>query len=291
MAAPPLAGNAESAWLAGVTAYLQAEPLDPAPATVGFVEPDGPGALPAVVLSLEASAAAGNGLGERSALVTGALPWQVVFDLASPPLAGDPPLVLDPTRTVLVLPHGGLVRRDARTGALGAADLTVKVAGAAVPLAAAPPGAGAVAVDPAVGRLVFGTPLPAAGTVEASYFLGQWEQRVARISGLLRADLCAAGADEAGKLSAAVLDALLAPRARTAIPGLIAIGVRSLGSIGTLEPAVALRRRTVRLSFVFESEINRPDSSGGVIARIPITTTLGPPAAGRPETTVVTAPS
>ncbi len=285
---------AETEFLSAVETYLAAAELTPPPAAVGVAEPDSVAGLPAVVLSLEASERAGNGLGERSALITGSvLPWEVSIDLANPVLPEDPSFsLLNPGRTVLALPHGGLVRRDGGAGPLAAGDLSVSVDGVPRPVVAGLPAGAEVGADPTVGQLTFGSALPATGTVDVAYFLAQWEQRVARISGVLRVDVCAANATDARSLGDAVVNALLLPRARTEIRRLLAIGVTGLTSIGAPEPAVPLRRRTARLSFLFEHVVDRPESSGGVIGRIPITTKLDVATVGRGtgaiRTTVVT---
>ncbi|HXO21716.1 MAG TPA: hypothetical protein VOA87_17525 [Thermoanaerobaculia bacterium] len=272
---------AENEFLAAVGAYLQAAGLAPAPKTVGIAEPADAGELPAVVLSLESTAGAGNGLGARSALVTGALPWQASIDLANPVLADDPTVtLLDSGRKVLTLPHGGLVKKDGSAGPFTADDLTVQVAGAARTVADPPPTGKQVSADPVLGQLTFATKLPATGSVDVTYFLGQWEQRLERIAGTLRVDVCAASAADAAALSAAAVGALLAPGARGAVRRLLAIGATALSSVGAPEPPLSLRRRTARFAFAFENEINQPESSGGVIHRITITPELAIATAG-----------
>jgi hypothetical protein len=51
---------------------------------------------------------------------------------------------------------------------------------------------------------------------------------------------------------------------------LVSVAPSSLGSIGVPEAAPKLRRRSARMTFTFEREVNRPDSSGGIIERIPV---------------------
>jgi hypothetical protein len=284
---------AETALIAAVQAFLAGALQNPAPKTIGVVEPQSGSDLPAIVLLLDSTARSGNGLGSRSAVVTGALSTTAAIDLANPVLPGDPSFrLLDDPRTNLVLPHGGLVRSDGTAGPLAAADLSVDVAGTAATVVAGAPAAGQVNADPAIGKLTFGMPLPADGTVTASYFLGQWEQRVVRIKGVLRADACAADGDTTVALADALVAALTAAVANNSVPGLRFIDLNSLGSVGPFEQGTGVRRRTARFSFDFESEDNRPDS-GGVIARIPINTTLAgtdPRGAGISDSpTVVTA--
>lgn len=271
---------ADDSFLAAVAAYLGTAGLTPAPAGVGVAEPVAGGDLPAIVLSLDAAEPTGTGIGARSAVVVGALPWQASVDLANPVLAEDPAFrLLDEARTGLVLPHGGLVRADGSEGPLAGADLQVSLgaqAFAVVPAAPGPgPAPGQVSADPAVGRLTFGAPLPNAGTLQVRYVLGQWEQRLARTAGVLRVDVCAPEAADVGALARQVTDALLRPEARASVRRLLAIGLVSLSSIAPPEQPVALRRRTARFRFTYEHEINTPESSGGVIRAIPVTAAVG----------------
>jgi hypothetical protein len=271
---------AETFFLSSLATYLTGANLVPAPVQIGVAEPAQTTELPAIVLSLEATARANPGLGERAQLITnGVLPWHATIDLANPFLLEEPGFsLLDPTRRQLTLPHGGLVKQDGSDPGdqpLAAADITVLVGGNPRAVVAGAPGANEVRADGRIGTLTFGAALPHSGDVEVSYFLGQWEQRLERISGTLRLDVCAASAPDAQALSDAVLDALLAPAARQQVRRLLALVPASLGSIGAPETAPALRRRSARLAFTFEREVNRPDSSGGIIARIPVTSQLG----------------
>lgn len=270
---------AETFFLSRVAAYLSGAGLTPAPTLVGGAEPAATDELPAIVLSLDTTTRVKPGLGERSALITnGVLPVQAVINLANPVLPEEPTFrLLNDARVELVLPHGGLVRQDGSdpgVAMLDAGDITVVAAGTPLTVVTGAPAAGEVNANPRIGLLTFGTALPAAGTVNVSYFLGQWEQRLERITGTLRIDVCADDAANALTLSDGVLDALLAPAAQQALKRLIALSPVSVGSVGVPETTPALRRRTTRLSFTFEREINRPDSSGGVIARIPVTSRM-----------------
>ncbi len=274
---------AETAFLGAIEQYLRGRALAPVPASIGVIEPAASADLPALVLSLERTERASNGLGERSALITGGvLPVRARIDLADPVLPEDPSFrLLDDARTTLTLPHGGLVRADGDDplGApLSAADVTVRVAGTARPVGGGAPDGLEVRVDPTVGQLRFATALPEAGRVEVDYVLGQWEQRLERISGVLRLDVCAAAAADAHALADAAVAALLDPGARQGVRRLLSLAVVSLSSVGVPEPDTAARRRTVRLAFGFEHEVNRPESSGGIIRTIPITTHLAVPA-------------
>jgi hypothetical protein len=284
---------AETAFLTAVQSYLQGALQNPAPALIGVAEPETDAQLPAVVLSLESTERAGNGLGERSTLITdGALRWTVSIDLANPVLPEDPIVrLLDNARLNLILPHGGQVRQDASTGPLGPSDLSVNVAGTDITVVSSAPAPGQVIADPVVGQLTFGSALPATGIVTVTYFLGQWEQRVIRFKGVLRADACGADADAGTSVADAIVTALTSADAKTAITRLLRIELVALSSVGASEQPTGLRRRTARFSFDFESEDNHPDASGGVIARIPINVRLGiaagNPATGTVSTTVV----
>lgn len=270
---------AETFFLSRVAAYLTGAGLAPAPKIVGATEPAATTDLPAVVLSLESTSRVNPGIGERSQLMVGALPWQATIDLANPVLPEEPTFVLlDASRKVLILPHGGLVKADGTDpgdAPLESPDIKVFVNGASVSVVTQAPGAGEVEASPRVGTLTFGTALAAAGTVQVSYFLGQWEQRLERIAGMLRIDVCASNATDTVTLSDAIVDAMLAPAAKTSVTRLIALAPASIGSVGAPETAPVLRRRSTRMTFTFEREVNKPDSSGGIITRIPSTAQLG----------------
>jgi hypothetical protein len=268
---------AENAFLDAVAAYLATVGLAPVPKTIGIAEPVDNTTLPAVVLSLEETRRVKVGLGERSSLITdGALPVTITIDLANPTLPDSPSTVLlDGARRSLTLYHGGQVRADGTAGPLTGADLTVKVGGASFTVVGSNPGANEVAADPLLGQLNFGAALPPNGDVEASYFLGQWEQQVQRIDGVLRVDVCATVVGDVSTLSTKAVSALIDPKARDGIQRLCELGVTSLSSIG-VDGATNVRRRSARFAFVFENVINRPESSGGIIRGIPIGATIGP---------------
>jgi len=268
--------TAESTFLQALAAYLgSAGVLLPAPAQVGVSEPTAAAELPAVVLWLEEVHRLGAGLGERAAMITnGALPVTARIDLANPALPEEPTFrLLSGDRRTLILPHGGWVKADGTGGLLSSADLQVNVAGAGRTVVNTAPGAAEVRPDASIGSLLFGAALPATGSVEATYVLGQWERRVTPIAGALRIDVRAASSADAQTLSDAVMAAL---DAGAAVPR----GMRKLllGQVTSVGPPAATlanaRGRSLRFTFEYEHEINRPDSSGGVIRRIPITTRL-----------------
>jgi hypothetical protein len=267
---------AETAFFDALAAYLRTPGLlAPAPARIGNAEPTIAAELPAIVLSLDEVQRLGAGLGERAALITdGALPVSARIDLANPVLPEEPGFrLLSDDRRTLVLPHGGWVKADGTTGALSSADLQVSVDSAPRAVVNAAPGAAQVRPDALVGTLLFGAPLPPAGTVVATYVLGQWERRVTPIAGLLRIELRATAAADLVTLAAAVADAF---DEGAALPsGLRKMVLGQMSSIGAPVAALAnARGSSLRYRFEYEHVINRPDSSGGVIARIPITTRL-----------------
>jgi len=267
-------------FLSVIANYLKNDAgLTPAPKTVGSADPLTPAELPAIVLSVSQIQQLGNGLGERSQVITdGALPWKAAIDLANPTLPEEPSFrLLSPDRRELILTHGGLVRADGNQGPLAETDFSVSVAGASRKLVSGTPTTDQVRVDPQVGRLFFGSPLPATGSVVANYFLGQWEQRVSRMSGSLLALVRDTNPATVSDLSAAVVEALQVPRSK-ALEGLHGMQLITLGRIQPPDAAMAnSRARELVLSFEFELQINRPESSGGIILRIPVEENLDAP--------------
>ncbi len=267
----------ESRFLTAVENYLSAASLVPAPALIGDVEPIQVSELPAVVLSLEETTRKGSGLGQRTITIeNGCLPVTRGIDLANPVLEeGSDFSLVSEDRLHLTLPHGGLVHADGSTGALSDSDLTVTVAGAGQAVVADALSAGQVSVDHLTGQLTFGAPLPAAGIVEASYFLGSWEQTVVRLQGVLRVDICSGAINDVRQLTAQVRDALLDDAAASEIQRLLKVDVAGMGTIGPDSTiGGSARRRPVRFSFTFDEEIDMPESSGGIIQRVPVVTNL-----------------
>jgi hypothetical protein len=87
--------------------------------------------------------------------------------------------------------------------------------------------------------------------------------------------VCAGGAADAVALSDAVVVALLAPAAERDVSRLLRMEVAAVGSIGAAEQAAAgARRRILRFGFRYERLIDRADSSGGIIQRVPTITRL-----------------
>jgi hypothetical protein len=261
----------ETLLLDSMTTLVQSLALTPTPKLIGVIEPFGNDELPALVVSVDECRRLGNGLGQRAALIVhGALAWQAVINLAQPVLPSDPSFsLLSPDRRQLTLPHGGLVTRDGAMDALTAADIQVVVNGATRTLVTTAPAGDQYMADPLIGRLTFGQPLPDTGAIAVSYFLGQWERRVVRGEGVLRLAVVASDANTARDLSERVLSALDDPTIGLP-PGLARLEVSEIGTVGPDPTLVRARRRLARFSFEFEQEINTPESSGGVIQRIPV---------------------
>lgn len=267
----------ETAFLAAVESFLAGAGLAPAPATIGPFEPAGAGDLPAVILSLGEVRRLGAGLGERSSMITdSALAVRATIDLADPVLPEEPTFrLLSADRLSLILPHGGQVRMDGSTGPLGPQDIQVQVAGASRTIVAGPPGAGEVRPDPIAGTLRFGAPLPPGGSVTADYFLGQWERRVTPLAGRLRVDVLAADAAALRAISDDIVERLLAGAADRSFRGLRGLALTDLDSIaGPDADRFGARARRLVFTFDYEHEVDRPDSSGGIIRRVPIITDI-----------------
>jgi hypothetical protein len=266
---------AELAFLDALQVRLTAAGLTPVPKAIGVVEPGNAASLPALVLSIDETSPARTGIGGLTRTMTGALSTKASINLANPVLATDPTFrLLDPTRKQLILPHGGLVRVDGTAGPIGSGDATVRLGPGVRPVVLSAPTGAQVTVDAAVGKLTFATALPAAGQLQVTYFIGQWEQRVEHIAGILRIDVCGASATDTATLSEAALDALAVGTAGS-IPGVSLLAPKAVSAIGPEESAQGnLRRRTLRFAFDYERLIDRPDASGGIISRIPIITHL-----------------
>ena len=238
------------------------------------------GDLPSVTLSLERCAREQTGIGKQRSNERrkGALARTATFDLAHARLADDPTFdLIDAARRHLVLPHGGLVRGDGSDGSLVGADVTVTIASGGPPtsltLVANPaPAASQVFASAVDGVLTFGAALPSTGSITITYFVGTWERDRTRLGGTLRVDVCASAAAPARALSDQVATALLGAGARAAIVRLHTIHLSALSSVApfALTTAVTAVRRSARFEFVFEHEVDVPDSSGRVIAKIPV---------------------
>lgn len=270
----------EISFLSALKTFLDGLVITPSP-KVAVAEPVAALDLPAVVLSLEQALRPSTGLGDQGAMIrNGALAWSAQIDLAQPWLPDDPGhtfSLVSGDRLKLTLPHGGLVHQDGTQDTpLTGTDLTVDVAGTNRPVVAGTPTGLQVQPDAGTGILTFATALPGSGMATVTYYLGQWERRIERLNGVLRLDVVAANPADAQAVADGVLDALLGPSAKQGVPRLQSISLQSLTSIGPPEPAAANgRRRQARLAFQYEHDVDRPESSGGVIQQIPLTANVG----------------
>ncbi|MEM9556631.1 MAG: hypothetical protein AAGC60_20395 [Acidobacteriota bacterium] len=308
-----MSGTPESAVLAAVAARLDGAVQSAGdPVTVSVVEPATVDDVPRLVLSLE-SVRRGRPDRPRPAEParwverTGALRVTSRLDLAAevfldPPL-GDLSWRVDGAARQVHLAHGGLVRADG--SALGAGDtftgddFTARTTqpARALDVVATLDGAGetAITVDSRRGRLETAAALPAQGELALSYHVGAWRQRVTPLHGVLRLDLFVAS----GAVDPATADGVLVALDRAVELGAadelggrferlepIELGpvVRAAGEAGSALATV--RRRRLRIAFLFEHHDDRPLSAGGVITAVEVDTTLrrlvgtGEPAGG-----------
>lgn len=245
---------------------LQPGSLSPAPVSVGIIEALASSELPAIVLSLSDLTQPLTGLGERAELIdSGILPWTSRINLANPVLPSEESInLLSPDRSTLTLPHGGLVDSSGKNKPFGADDLQVTLDGIPFTVVATNPASGEVAVKPAIGQLTFGTPLPATGIMAVTYFLGQWERRVERLSGVLKLVVIGDNSTDVRDLSNSVLDAL--KHAPIGIRGLRQLALNEAGAV--ILSAANQSQRLLRWHFDYEHILDEPESSGGVLRRI-----------------------
>jgi hypothetical protein len=266
--------------LAAVTdalaAYLESA-VSPAPALVGSRYPTVAGDLPAVVLSFDEVVQKLASVGRLPAQSeSGALPVTTSVDLADP-VATFPDatvLLLSIDRLTLTLPHGPLVAADGTTTTFGPSDLEVSVGATSFTVVDGTPTAGQVQPDPGLGVLHFGAALPAAGTLTADYFVGEWEVRVERYSGSLLVETFATDAAGVDTLSRSVETALLDP------PGAPLAGLRQIDPTSWQAIAEAGTGRAGgrgrALAFAFDFELVRPQlgAGGGLIDTVSVSVTV-----------------
>ncbi|HKE20250.1 MAG TPA: hypothetical protein VKB80_35495 [Kofleriaceae bacterium] len=244
----------------------------PRPAIAGGTAPADAGDLPAVTLSISGATRVLVGVGRIPRPPrTGALQVSTSVNLADPVLRfpGEPdvPLLSNGRRTFQV-PHAPLVTADGSpVGPLGDDDLAVSAGVTTFAIVGDPPTGNEVRPDAATGILTFGDPLPASGTLQLAYFIGQWNVRSMRYQGLLGVDVFGADAEEAEALSRSVDSALLAEPVGT-VPGLRGIAPDAWGGVvGAAAPEDA-RVRSIRYRIDYEVEDVVVPTGGGVIARV-----------------------
>jgi hypothetical protein len=267
----------EIAFLDAVRTYLAGPAgLSPAPGTVGFATPVQGNTLPLLALSLGTVERLDIGLGGGTTEISeGALMVTSTIDLANPVLPEPDRFdLLDATRRILILPHGGLIRADAVADVPGPDDITVTVAGAPRTLVAQNPGPTQYTMDPQIGVLTFGAALPPTGNLVAIYHLGIWQRSTTLIRGDLDLGTWDTDLVRLANLSGAAVRALLGG-AGGSLPGLQKLNVTSLGEVAA--PQVGeprARERRASFSFQYEHIVDAPVSSGRIIRRIPVTSRL-----------------
>jgi len=270
-----------------VGAYLREE-LSPKPPLVGDIEPDGPAQLPAVTLSLTGVTTPHRGVGAvPRPTLTGALLRTAAIALDAAYLDfpdGRLPL-LSGQRKILQLPYGAIVREDGtQQTPFRPTDLTVALRAPAGPKAfkvvGSAPKPGQVRPTPATGELVFGSALPAKGTLDVSYFVGMWEVRSEHYAGELRVDAFADAAQDADALSRRV-EAALAPDRTRRIAGLRLLAPTACGTLA--QTAGGARRRSLTYRFDYEREEPVVVTGGGPIKRAHVTSTLSVDPTGSTE--------
>lgn len=252
--------------------YLEAANLSPPPNTVGVVETADTNDLPAIVISMKDLIVPSAGLGEHRLEVRGALAANSDIDLAAPILPGTDFNLLSPDRLNLKLFHGGLVDMEGSDTSLGADDIQVRLNATSFNVVPAPPASGEVSVIPQAGQLLFADPLPASGSLSADYFLGHWERRVEQLGGILNVLIIGTDDNDTQLLSDAVMIAMA--QAPDSVSGLRKLSLHSAATVSSYSTTPAARppqiRRQRLLSWMFDFEhiIDQPESSGGMIHRI-----------------------
>lgn len=263
----------ENAFLQVIADFLRGPAgLTPAPALVGPALPALPAEAPAIVLAL-ADVERIHSASRTTEPSTEALARDETIDLAAaapPAPAESAPISAD--RREWLLASGGLVRADGTEGMLGAADMTVRVAGEPFTLVRSPARDGEVSVEAGNGRLRFAVPLPDAGLLRVSYFVAATQRQVTWLRGTLLLSVHDRDARIVENLSVAATRALL----RTPPNGVRELTLESLSAIGAPDPLAAqTRARSARLRFQFEHVETTAATSGDRIRSIPVATPIG----------------
>jgi hypothetical protein len=224
---------------------------------------------------MESVTVSGAGVGANAtSVMVGALPITSNIDLADPVLRFPNETVdlVSGDRLAMTVPHGPLVKADgSENGPLEAADIAIGIDGAPLTFAAELPAAAEFSVDRDAGLIVVGDPLPAAGELTATYFVGRWEVETVRLSGVLHMDLFIRTIASVEDLTQKVF-ALLATHA---IPGLRKINVTAMTTIDApVRPTGNTRTRRISFEFTYEHATPRIPTGGGVISTVDFTSQL-----------------
>jgi len=250
-------------------------------ASVGGAEPSSAGELPTVSLSADSIVVSLAGIGARPAPSrTGALAIDRSIDLADPSVLfpdGSSAELLSADRRRMYLPFGPAVHADGTEAVtLAPGDIDVVVDGTPRDVVETTPAGDEVLASAATGELVFATPLPVTGTLEVSYFVGEWEVRADRFQGELVVDVHDGDSAVLDAISRQVVDVLVPASAG---------GPRELTSItplhyGPIEPREAARgnARRRRLVYRFDAEIEDVvlQGGGGPIRIVDVASVYGP---------------
>lgn len=233
--------------------------------------------LPAVVLSVIEASPLGAGVGGQPAgLTTGALPLSVAIALNDPVLrfGAETVTLLSADRRTLQLPHSPLVDADGGdVGPLAPGAVTMSIGPTVITVVAGAPAANQVQVDRVTGIARFGTALPNVGTLNVTYFLGQWEADTARFTATLQAEVFANGAAALDTLSRQVAAALAGQR----VSGLSQVAPLAWGAMappGTPDGTTLLRRQSWRCRFEYSDP--RVITGGGPIRGVQVALTPRP---------------
>lgn len=254
--------------------------ISPAPAIAGIGTPTAASELPAVVVSAVDIEERLTGIGSRPAPSRrGALAIDDDFDLTDPVAVfadGSEVALVSLDRATFFLPFGPAVSSDGiELVTLGSADITVAIDSVAQTIVSGDPAAGEVRANAQLGTLDFGTPLPATGQLNVSWFLGEWEVTVHRFQGTLAVDVYAATVAEINTISRAI-ETILIPEALGGISGLQSASPRFFGPVGSPQEAVGSGRLR-RIEFKVDAEIEDPVllGGGGLISRVDVDSTFG----------------
>jgi hypothetical protein len=251
--------------------------ITPGLTTVGGLSPSSASDLPAVTISVNEVSREMSGIGRAPKLSsTGALPVTTRVDLADPVLRffGEPGGVslLDGTRRVLQAPHAPLVHADGTDTPppLVAADFTARIVGGTVfTVVSTTPTGTQVQPDAEPGIVRFGSALAGGGTLELTYFIGQWETRSTRYQGVLAVEVMASTVAATDTLSRQVDQALRQEQVGH-VPGLNRIAPASWGPVGPTPLLPSARARTFTYHFDYELQEPIIPTGGGVIARVEV---------------------
>jgi hypothetical protein len=237
-------------------------------ATVGVALPIAITDLPAIALSLDKLHIPSIGLGQHTEIVSGALAVQTTIDLSDPLLNDGSGLsLLSPDRFMATLLHGGLVDSEGSSTPLETADIQVDIDGNPLTLNQNTPGTGEFSVSVLDGQLTFASPLPASGTLTASYLIGQWQRIVEQLSGELSTLVVGSSSAISETLSNSLINVVRA--AHQNITGLRELNLSQLSAVNAFDMgATPVRQRVLTWRFTFEHIVNQPESSGGIIQRI-----------------------